>query len=350
MPDPNRPEAKGEVRESAFGKHAPLAVAILYVVSIIAPLSVLYYLDPGLFEKTWIGRTFYLFFVWLVSLELILGWDDLKPKLNKLLSIRTVLFAVTLTLPLLYVVVANYFGGNLAIASYYRANNLPDFNAALMRLPIEYLVLTVFFAFSVFVAYGRHGLSGFSAPLVFLGMIGIFYAIDTLYPGGSFTPLQFFVPATANTAMSFLSFLGYKTSIIYYTDPFYGRMPYVAVQNQSGASAGFLIGWPCSGIDSFLIYAVVIALFLGRSRMKALFKIVYFCIGAVVIYFLNVLRIVTIYTVAIGNGDWQAVHGYYGPLFSIAWIACYPLIIIGIQSLGKVRSNRANQKGNSLQI
>ena len=31
----------------------------------------------------WKGRTFQLFFVWLVALEFILNWDTFKPKINR---------------------------------------------------------------------------------------------------------------------------------------------------------------------------------------------------------------------------------------------------------------------------
>ena len=83
---------------------------ILIVLSFVVPFSILYVLEPGLFEATWIGRTFYLFFLWLVILEIILNWDNLPNiKLKKVKSPRTGLFLIVLTLPTLYVVWANYF-------------------------------------------------------------------------------------------------------------------------------------------------------------------------------------------------------------------------------------------------
>lgn len=48
--------------------------------SFIAPIIVLYILDPDSFNSTWKGRTFYLFFLRLLFLELILAWEKLTQK------------------------------------------------------------------------------------------------------------------------------------------------------------------------------------------------------------------------------------------------------------------------------
>ncbi|HVP92708.1 MAG TPA: hypothetical protein VMS94_03080, partial [Acidobacteriota bacterium] len=57
-------------------------------------------------------------------------------------------------------------------------------------------------------------------------------------------------------------------------------------------------------------------------------KAVYFAIGAIVTYFINILRIVSIFVIAVNSGDWMRFHNIYGPLYSIAWVTVYPLIMI----------------------
>ena len=61
-------------------------------------------------------------------------------------------------------------------------------------------------------------------------------------------------------------------------------------------------------------------------RMVPLYII--FVIGAVGTYIVNILRIVSIYVIAINQGDWRTFHDYYGELYSITWIIAYLLIII----------------------
>lgn len=64
-------------------------------------------------------------------------------------------------------------------------------------------------------------------------------------------------------------------------------------------------------------------------------------LGVVVTYFINVLRIVTIFVIGINGGDWMAFHNIYGQLYSITWIVSYPLLIIGSQMLwAKIKNRR----------
>jgi exosortase/archaeosortase family protein len=123
-----------------------------------------------------------------------------------------------------------------------------------------------------------------------------------------------------------------------------GLMPFLLVQDPMdpiNRMAGYMIGWPCAGIESLIIYTMVILLFLSKSAIPLKLKIVYFFVGAVVTYFINVLRIVTIFLIAINGGDVAAFHDYYGQLYSISWIISYPLILIGINALWtKIKERR----------
>jgi thaumarchaeosortase len=94
--------------------------------------------------------------------------------------------------------------------------------------------------------------------------------------------------------------------------------PVLYVSGSSG-SVGFGIGWPCAGVQSLFIYTCVILLFLKKSAIPMIQKIVYF-----------IIRIVSIYIIAI-NQDMRAAqvfHDYYGELYSITWITAYLIIII----------------------
>jgi exosortase/archaeosortase family protein len=128
---------------------------------------------------------------------------------------------------------------------------------------------------------------------------------------------------------------------------------YLAVRDPRTASvAGFGIAWPCAGIESLIIYTVTILIFLKGSNFSWKQRAAYFSIGAIVTYFINVLRIVTIFILGVQYGaDSQQVndfHNYYGQLYSITWIVSYPLIIIGSQILwSKIQNHRI---ANDLQV
>jgi len=300
----------------------------LPILSFVIPFIILYFLAPLVFEKTWKGRMFYIFFLWLVSLELILGWEKLKNKLTRVQSTRTIAVILAVLLPTMYIVVANSYG-LIAI----RSETLSD----VTFLPLEYLVFTVFFTLVVLLEFGLNGLKNFPISASFLGIIGIIYAIDNLYPQGSFSPFQIIVPTTATLAAKVLGLMGYHTI----WGGIQNGMPVLTAWGPQGSFGPTAIAWPCSGVESLLIYAVTILLFLKNSAISWKQRVGYFIIGAVVTYFINVLRIVTIFVMAINGGDWMAFHNIYGQLYSITWIVSYPLLIIGSQMLwAKMRNRR----------
>ena len=310
---------------------------LIIFLSFAIPFTVLYYLDAQSFNLTWKGRTFYLFFIWLFVLELVLNWEKYRSETASKLSSTKRIFAlcIALLLPTVYVVVANFFGLNVMIVDLARQFNVPWVDW--MPLSTEYLVFTVFFALIVLLAYGLGGLTDFSLSTFFLGAIGVVYMIDNLYPCGRFTPFQIFVPTTATLATNVLNSMGYHTLL-----QNSGSMPDLAIWDSQGKVARFSIAWPCSGVESLLIYTVTVLLFLKKIAIPWKKRIIYFMIGATVTYFINVLRIVTIFVIAIDGGDYMYFHDYYGQLYSITWIMSYLLIIMGSRILwSKIKSRTA---------
>jgi thaumarchaeosortase len=164
--------------------------------------------------------------------------------------------------------------------------------------------------------------------------------INLLFPYGGFTPFQILVPVTANLSAGMLNLLGYKTLLLQNPNNF---TPTLYASNLKTVWGGN-IAWPCAGVDSLLIYSVVILLFLKKADISRIQKAIYFVVGAVVAFFINVLRIVTLYVIGVNSGGnslavWT-FHDSYAQLYSAIWIVSYPLIIIGSQILwSKLRLN-----------
>ena len=323
----------------------------LPVISFIPAFSILYILYPASFEATWKGRTFYLFFMWLVCLELILNWDKIqKPKVNRTRSVRTVLFIAVLVLPTVYVIASNYLGINDALVNLATKYNVDPTLVGWVPLSTEYLVLTVFFVLTVYLGFGARSLKDFALPAIFLAAIGIMYTIDNFFPNGTFTPFQLPVPITTQLAADVLNLMGHATRITETTGTPDGWLSILhVIDPKTGLdiiSPPIAIAWPCAGVESLIIYTITILVFLQGSTISWTRRAIYFVFGAVVTFFINVLRIVTLFTIALQYGDQSSqfndFHFYYGQLYSITWIMLYPLIIIGGQFLSNWFKARAN--------
>jgi len=299
-------------------------------------MYMLYTLDPASFELTWKGRTFYLFFIWLIILETILSWRKPKPILGRFKPLKIVALGIALALPAVYVVAANY-GINDMIKPF--ADKIVSGGAPNITLSIEYLVLTVLSIVVLAATYGVYGLPDFPIAPLFLGTIGLIYMVDSLYPYGKFTPFQAIVPTTTKLAASILNLMGYTTRIgQMVSQPSYGSMTTLTATDSAGHSMGAAVAWGCSGIESLIIFTITIFLFLRKSGIPAWAKLAIFSIGAAVTYFINGLRIATLFIIGINTGSMTSpqadnFHYFYGQLYSISWIMLYPILIIGLQLL-----------------
>jgi thaumarchaeosortase len=302
------------------GKIVPFLPLLAFSVAFL----LLYFLDAASFELMWKGRTFELFFIWLIALELILGYGSL-PKSKVILASKTrlTLFAVSLALPTLYVTASFYGGLNSAITNISTQNNVQW--ATSMPLSIEYLAFALFFCVTLFLGFGKRGLTTFAIPAFFAALIGALYTIDNIFPYGQFTPFQIFVPTAASIAQAIFNLMGYTTNLDN------SQTPTLQVSGAAG-TAQFQIAWPCAGIESLLIFTVVVLLFLKRMHISWKAKLGFFAIGAIVTYFINIFRIVNIFLIGMKYGEnssqVQLFHFYYGPLISMTWIVAFPLILI----------------------
>ncbi len=331
-----------------YGMLLKLAPLIAFAV----PFLWLYLLEPATFEAMWKGRTFELFFMWLVGLELILGWEELQPaRFAKAISVKAVGFVTALVMPTIYVVASYYWGLKDAITNWSIQNHitqgLPAAEALLwersMPLALEYIVFAALFCAIIYIAFGFKGWKAFSVPAFFLVLVGLIYIIDNVFPYGQFTPFQIFVPTTTNLAAIILNAMGYTTSITYSQN-----MPFLtsADPNNLAYAATFSIAWPCAGIESFLIFTIVTLLFMKRMSMSLRAKVGYFVFGVAITYVINAFRIVEIFIIGMGGGNIDNFHYYYGPLFAVTWIVCYPIIILASQGIwSKIRKSKPAATG-----
>ncbi len=316
----------------------------LPILVVIVPFVILYILYPTSYELMWKGRTFYLFFLWLVFLETIINWDRIgRIMISGVRTKRTIAFIVALALPIVYIIFANFFGLNAAIMDLARSYNVvPDF-VQFVPLAAEYLVLTGLFGLIFALYYGTHQSANLAISMIFLGVIGAVYMIDTLYPFGRFTPFQIFVPTTTQLSASVLNIMGYKTSITFEPLLNEGILPVLKVQDIYGHTATHAVAWVCSGVESLIIFSVTVPLFFKNSGIQWKHRIVYFIFGAAVTYFINALRIATIFILDLNGGDWNTFHNLYGMLYSMSWIMSYPLLIIGSRALwGRIMKRENN--------
>lgn len=331
--------------------------SLIIPLSFALPVFIFYFLEPVFFSWThapfdrfWKGRAPLLMFLWLLVLEAILSWKKLSGKLFE--SPTWLKYGATSAVaaaPTVYAVSMIFFG------LYHPIQDLGEFLGVPFKthgsslidvswpLSFEYLLFGVLLTLLSFLLYKAHGLRYFSISIFYIFAVGAFYTIDTFYPEGEATVLQATVPIIVNSVAWILKPMGY---IVHYVP----ESSLMTVTRPGGYFFPALIYWPCAGVYSMGIYSIVILLFLKEADISLMGKIVYFIVGAIGTFFVNVLRIATICKLGVDEGQKVAdlFHTYYGELFFIVWIIVYLLIIIGSHKLCMKLSEWKNRSNSSL--
>ncbi len=292
-----------------------------------------------MFDLTWKGRMFYLFFIWLLLLESILDWEVIVEKQRIFQNrFRVLLLCIFAAVPSVYILSVNFFGLNQIILNLGQALQIrPDFINEHWPLSFEYLIFISFFIFATWLAYGLAGLKTFSISLSLLAGIGVIYLVDTIWPFGTFKPMQLLAVPTAACAAALLDLLGYNVELIYpVSSPEYGSFPLMTVR-AGGETVRANIAWPCAGVHSLLLFTLITLVFFKKTTMQRERKIIFFLIGAAGTYLTNIFRIASFFTISIHYGPkaGEVFHNSYGELYFIAWMLLYLMIILAVQS-GKI--------------
>ncbi len=312
------------------------------------------------FETTWKGRMFLLVFLWLLLIESALDWRkivDEKPK-NRYIILASLTCAL---IPLIYVVATNFFGLDLAILRIgYDVFGIPnvtstngswEFLTYYWPISCEYIIFTVFFIGAIILAYKTKGLKAFSISFALLGGIGVAYLLDTIFPFGVFKPLQALALPTTATAAALFDLLGYGVQLVF---PVYGQpsLPALTVV-MGGKVASVTVAWACAGVQSLLLYVLIILVFFKKADISAFRKMAYFIIGLFGTFFVNVLRVFSIVVVMLnyGNEAGTLFHNTYGELYAFIWIFLFILLIGCIQRFMLIeRTKYAFQGFNSFLV
>jgi len=295
------------------------------------------------FDYTWKGRLFLLFFLWLFVLEYSLNLEkepkkdlESKPR-SRLKVIATFICAI---IPIIYILSVNFLGfdqavikvGEIIRGEYWKANfgDWQHILTAAWPLSIEYLMFTVSFTATILLAYGKGGLKKFGISIGLIAGITAIYLTDTIFPYGVLKPLQLLALPTAACAAALLDLLGYAFALSF--SPGLDSIPIIRTQSE-GQMVSIGIAWPCAGVHSLFLYMLIILLLFKKSNMSSFRKLLYFIVGAIGTYLVNVLRIITYFFIRINSGltAAQTFHDTYGELLFVVWVLLYILLIIGIQ-------------------
>lgn len=219
----------------------------------------------------------------------------------------------------------------------------------------DYLILAIFL-FAIFsFLFGFRSIKEIPTAIVYAVGSGLILLLDSFFPYGSISFLAGMVPLITNMVVFLLGVSG-----VHMMNGPYDPAPPPAVY----LTGNFLwmrglpgnivlqINWPCMGVFSMLIYTLIMAILMMKLNAPAKRKLIYFVIGAIGTFFINIFRIFLIaYYVAFISIDVKIFHENIGEFLFLAWVVFFLLTVVKIESkLTKARSDALSSQTVTLAL
>jgi len=297
-------------------------------LSPIIPVLFLSIIDPKSLIMAWNeGRGGLIF----AAIFLFIEWLNVRSSLTFKLNKKRIL-----------IFLLSFFGISFFYALVYLWNlhEKIAYTANLLRIPgtlnwiwlWEYIVYTIFLILCLISLFDKKALKEFIVPIVYLIGTASILLLDALFPYNSLGFMGFFIPAIMEVVIFLLWISGVQ---ILRNFPMGGSTPYVYVSQNllfikgNHGSIVLEINWPCVGILSMLIYTLLMTILMIKLNAPLRRKILYFFIGAIGTFFVNIFRIylITWYTIFISI-DVKIFHESIGETLFLVWIIAFLLIIM----------------------
>jgi thaumarchaeosortase len=279
------------------------------------------------FELSWagfgkLGRGGLFFVLFFLGFDLL---DFKKGKINWT-TIRKVAAAVTVAVATVYFVEVG-LGQEVTNFIYSIGRSLGASgdvsNSFLMAT--DYIVMSIYLTLLTVVLFSLGTLRRVITPIVFsLGML-VFYMLDAFFPYGSLGPLQFW----ANFIVAGVALLAKLFGL-----PIYGFTNHLTINGLHGYYR-LVVYWPSVGVQSILIYSVVMIVIAAKLQAPPLRKFIYAAVGIAGTVLLNVVRIFTIsyygYVYATSGQQLDAFHNAVGEVLFPIWIVVFLVLILEIE-------------------
>ena len=220
----------------------------------------------------------------------------------------------------------------------------PSFRVALLDSWIwmwDSIVMSVFLFSSLIILFGKKWYKIAPAGALFLAGTAAFLATDAFFPYDTLGPLQFIVPIYLQIDQGVINFIDKAIVNVGPENPDIPANPATARGNLlilNGLHGPFALQvfWPSAGVDSMILFTLVMLAFLLKLTIPRKRKIIYFVIGALGTAAVNVIRITSLSLYALvvttNASEWEAFHSVAGLVMFLPYLGVYLGIVMYIET------------------
>jgi len=207
-------------------------------------------------------------------------------------------------------------------------------NSVSWLMATDYMALTLYMVGLAVAFFGRRAVPKIITAIVISAGMVIFFLLDAFFPYRELWWLQ----GWAEFIVAAVVFLAWVSG-----QPIFGSGNHLTILGKYG-TWHLQVFWPSVGVESMLIFSLVMIVFAVKFSAPAKRKVIYAVVGAAGTVFLNVVRVfmISYYGVCCATSEvaLDAFHNTIGQFLYPVWIIAYLYIVLEIEK--RLRGNATN--------
>jgi thaumarchaeosortase len=310
-------------------------------IILIAPILFSIFEYPNSFSLSWNqGRGGFLFAMAFIIAELIGVNQNISRK-----RVFTVIGLSALTIVYFIALPLGLRDAIIAAGPYYRVHLIYSWTWMW-----DFIVMAIYVISSLVILYGSRWYKIASAGAIYLAGSAIILSLDAFFPYDTLGPLQTIVPFYLQIDQYVIRFINDDIMNVGSTTPVTANGNLLMLNGLHGPFA-LKVFWPSAGVQSIIIYSLVMLAFLLKMDIPVRRKLVYFGFGIIGTASVNVIRIISLSLFALlittDVKQWEAFHSLAGEIMFLPWLGVYLTSVMWLEKLHLKHMKRLQSQSKS---
>jgi len=307
-------------------------------IILVAPILFTIFAYPSTFSLSWNqGRGGFLFAMAFIAAELIgINQNISKKKFFVViaLSALTIGYFIALSIGLRDTIVA--------AGPYYKVQIIDSW-----IWMWDFIVMAIYVSCSLVILFGKRWYKIASAGAIYLAGSAVILSLDAFFPYDTLGPLQSIVPLYLQIDQYVIGFINNHIINVGTGIPAIANGNLLSLNGLHGPFA-LKVFWPSAGVQSMIIYSLVMLAFLLKMEMPVTRKLVYFGLGIIGTASVNLIRIISLSLFALiittNVKEWEGFHSIAGEIMFLPWLGIYLTSVIYIERKAAERLQKIGQQ------
>jgi len=199
----------------------------------------------------------------------------------------------------------------------------------------DFVIMAIYVLSSQIVLFGNNWYKIASAGAIYLAGSALILSLDAFFPYDSLGPLQIVVPAYLQIDQWIIRLIDNHIISLGPGVPATAQGNLLVLNGLHGHFA-LKVFWPSAGVNSMIIYSLVMLAFLLKMDMPIRRKLVYFGLGLIGTASVNVIRIISLSLFALiittNVAEWETFHSLAGEIMFLPWLGIYLASVVSFEA------------------